>query len=232
MERVLSRSREVKVEKYDGSSDVEKYDGSLDIVLTVLVLICLLAEPLKRPSETLLSTEDPDTSDSLTEFEDWETHGRFLLGNNVSHGELARFEAGVTMEITRVEAWYSGSDGSLGNTATYILRGLSRSLILRCMQVSVFLMESGNAHESHDELIELVASSKLRSFTCLVKTNCRDMMVCTWNLKAMYRPLDFPCTLHILLRIETVFKKDAKKGVFKNELERVNLMRGPILAVS
>nr|GEX86336.1 nuclear pore complex protein NUP107 [Tanacetum cinerariifolium] len=33
-------------------------------------------------------------------------------------------------------------------------------LILRCMQVSVSLMESGNAHESHDELIELVASSE------------------------------------------------------------------------
>nr|GEU42510.1 nuclear pore complex protein NUP107 [Tanacetum cinerariifolium] len=132
------------------------------------------------------------------------------------------------MEITRVEAWYSGSDGSLGNTATYILRGLSRSLILWCMQVSVFLMESGNAHESHDDLIELVASSKLRSFTCLVKTNCSGH---TFERQTA-KPLDFPCTLHILLRIETVFKKDAKKGVLKNEHERVNLMRGPILAVS
>nr|GEW24924.1 nuclear pore complex protein NUP107 [Tanacetum cinerariifolium] len=193
MERVLSRSREVKVKKYDGSSDVEKYNGSLDIVLT-----------------------------------EKETHGRFLLGNNVSHdwfllsycnsflSELARFEAGVTMEITRVEAWYSGSDGSLGNTATYILWGLSRSLILRSMQVSVFLMESGNAHESHDELIELVASSKLRSFTCLVKTNCSGHTFERQPSKS----------------IEAVFKKDAKKGVFKNECERVNLMRGPILAVS
>ncbi|KAI8026167.1 Nuclear pore complex protein NUP107 [Camellia lanceoleosa] len=46
--------------------------------------------------------------------------------------------------------------------ATYIVRGLCRrccipEVILRCMQVSVSLMESGNPHESHDELIKLVA---------------------------------------------------------------------------
>ncbi|XP_071731961.1 nuclear pore complex protein NUP107 isoform X2 [Rutidosis leptorrhynchoides] len=80
-------------------------------------------------------------------------------------GELAGFQAGVTMEILKLEAWYSGIDGSLGSTATYILRGLCRrccipEVILRCMQVSVSLMESGNEHQSHDELIELVASSE------------------------------------------------------------------------
>ncbi|GKF70157.1 hypothetical protein Tco_0203214, partial [Tanacetum coccineum] len=31
--------------------------------------------------------------------------------------------------------------------------------------------------------------------------------------------------------LEAVFKKDAKKGVFKNKRERVNLMRSPVLAV-
>ncbi|GKD61210.1 hypothetical protein Tco_1298719, partial [Tanacetum coccineum] len=38
-------------------------------------------------------------------------------------------------------------------------------LILRCMQVSLSLMESGNAHESQNELIELAACFKLRCET-------------------------------------------------------------------
>ncbi|CAL5379194.1 unnamed protein product [Camellia sinensis] len=78
-------------------------------------------------------------------------------------GEFVRFQAGVTMEISRLNAWYSSKDGSLEGPATYIAWGLCRSccipkVILRCMQVSVSLVESGNPPESHDELIELVAS--------------------------------------------------------------------------
>ncbi|KAL7234887.1 hypothetical protein ACSBR1_018371 [Camellia fascicularis] len=77
-------------------------------------------------------------------------------------GELVRFQAGITMEISRLDAWYSSKDGSLEGPATYIVRGLCRrccipEVILRCMQISVSLVESGNPHESHDELIELVA---------------------------------------------------------------------------
>ncbi|XP_024969419.1 nuclear pore complex protein NUP107 isoform X3 [Cynara cardunculus var. scolymus] len=80
-------------------------------------------------------------------------------------GELAGFQAGVTMEILRLDAWYCDNDGSLGSPATYIVRGLCRrccipEVILRCMQVSVSLMESGNAHDVQDELIELVAGSE------------------------------------------------------------------------
>ncbi|KAI8027882.1 Nuclear pore complex protein NUP107 [Camellia lanceoleosa] len=78
-------------------------------------------------------------------------------------GELVRFQAGVTMEILRLDAWYSSKDDSPEGPATYIVRGLCRrccipEVILRCMQVSVSLVESGNPPESHDELIELVAS--------------------------------------------------------------------------
>lgn len=77
-------------------------------------------------------------------------------------GELVRFQAGVTMEISRLDAWYSSSDGSLEGPATYIVHGLCRrccipEVALRCMQVSVSLMESGNPPESHDDLIELVS---------------------------------------------------------------------------
>ncbi|THG22923.1 hypothetical protein TEA_026970 [Camellia sinensis var. sinensis] len=81
----------------------------------------------------------------------------------LDRGELVRFQAGVTMEILRLDAWYSSKDGSPEGPATYIVRGLCRrccipEVILRCMQVSVSLVESGNPLESHDELIELVAS--------------------------------------------------------------------------
>ncbi|GMP40719.1 hypothetical protein CsSME_00011416 [Camellia sinensis var. sinensis] len=77
-------------------------------------------------------------------------------------GELVRFQAGITMEISRLDAWYSSKDGSLEGPATYIVRGLCRrccipEVILRYMQISVLLVESGNPHKSHDELIELVA---------------------------------------------------------------------------
>ncbi|GAV61419.1 Nup84_Nup100 domain-containing protein [Cephalotus follicularis] len=77
-------------------------------------------------------------------------------------GELARFQAGVTMVISRLDAWYSSKEGSLEGPAAYVLRGFCRrcclpELILRCMQVSVSLVESGDPPESHDELIELVA---------------------------------------------------------------------------
>ncbi|KAJ6827274.1 vicilin-like seed storage protein [Iris pallida] len=80
-------------------------------------------------------------------------------------GELNRFQTGVTMEISRLDAWYSDSDGSLESPATYIVRGLCRrcclpEIILRCMQVSVFLAESGEPPDHRNELIELVSSSQ------------------------------------------------------------------------
>ncbi|XP_044486705.1 nuclear pore complex protein NUP107 [Mangifera indica] len=80
-------------------------------------------------------------------------------------GELVRFQLGVTMEICRLDAWYTSEDGSLEDPATYVIRGLCRrcclpELSLRCMQVSVSLVELGNEPESHNELIELVASSE------------------------------------------------------------------------
>ncbi|CAL5330424.1 unnamed protein product [Camellia sinensis] len=43
-------------------------------------------------------------------------------------GELVRFQAGITMEISRLDAWYSSKDGSLEAPATYIVRGLCQSV--------------------------------------------------------------------------------------------------------
>ncbi|XP_078444355.1 nuclear pore complex protein isoform X2 [Wolffia australiana] len=78
-------------------------------------------------------------------------------------GELSRFQAGVTLEISRLDAWFSDCDGSLRSPATYIVRGLCRrcclpELILRSMQILLALAETGESVEDHDRLIELVAS--------------------------------------------------------------------------
>lgn len=57
-------------------------------------------------------------------------------------GELSRFQPGVTLEISRLDAWYS-NNGCLEYPATYVVKGLCRrcclpEMILRCMQVSHF----------------------------------------------------------------------------------------------
>ncbi|XP_020254733.1 nuclear pore complex protein NUP107 isoform X2 [Asparagus officinalis] len=80
-------------------------------------------------------------------------------------GELKRFQMGVTMEISRLDAWYSDNEGSLENPAAYIVKGLCRrcclpEMILRCMQVSASLAESGESPDHRNELIELVASAE------------------------------------------------------------------------
>ncbi|CAL5379480.1 unnamed protein product [Camellia sinensis] len=104
-------------------------------------------------------------------------------------GELARFQAGVTMEILRLDAWYSSKDGSPEGPATYIVRGLRRrccipEVILRCMQL-------GNPPESHDELIELVASPEtgfLHLFSqqqlqgiFIIRERILDMQIGAWR---------------------------------------------------
>ncbi|KAF7814004.1 nuclear pore complex protein NUP107 [Senna tora] len=80
-------------------------------------------------------------------------------------GELPRFQAGITMEISRLDAWYSDKDGSLVCPATYIVKGLCRrcclpEVILRCLQVCVSLTGAGVQPDCHDKLIELVGSSE------------------------------------------------------------------------
>ncbi|KAL6908067.1 hypothetical protein ACP4OV_002237 [Aristida adscensionis] len=80
-------------------------------------------------------------------------------------GELNRFQPGVSMEISRIDAWYSDGNGSVESTAAYIIRGLCRrcclpETILRSMQASISLSEAGDSLDYCDKLIELVASSE------------------------------------------------------------------------
>ncbi|KAL8118826.1 nuclear pore complex protein NUP107 [Apium graveolens] len=97
-------------------------------------------------------------------------------------GELVRFQAGVTIEISRIDAWYSNSEGSLDDSATYIVRGLCRrccipEIILRCMQVSVSLMESGNLPKDHDEFIELVACPETKFLYLFSQQQLQELLL-------------------------------------------------------
>ncbi|XP_010111983.2 nuclear pore complex protein NUP107 [Morus notabilis] len=97
-------------------------------------------------------------------------------------GELPRFQAGVTMEISRLDAWFSSKDGSLEVPAMYIVRGLCRrcclpELILRSMQVSVSLMESGVTPEIHDDLIELVGSPETGYFHLFSQQQLQEFLL-------------------------------------------------------
>ncbi|KAK9066146.1 hypothetical protein SSX86_013467 [Deinandra increscens subsp. villosa] len=108
-------------------------------------------------------------------------------------GELVGFQVGVTMEILRLDAWYCGTDGSLGSPATYILRGLCRrccipEMILRYMQVSASLMESRKVDESHDELIELVAGSETGILHLFSQNQLQEFLLyereyCIWKME-------------------------------------------------
>ncbi|WZZ62261.1 hypothetical protein YC2023_062368 [Brassica napus] len=111
------------------------------------------------------------------------TEGDGLGPHNANDGgELTRFQAGVTMDISRLDAWYSSKEGSLETPATYIVRGLCRrcclpELVLRSMQVSVCLMESGNPPEDHDELIELVASDETGFLSLFSQLQLQEFML-------------------------------------------------------
>ncbi|KAG2563842.1 hypothetical protein PVAP13_8KG368602 [Panicum virgatum] len=80
-------------------------------------------------------------------------------------GELSRFQPGVSMAISRLDAWYSDGNGSVESTAAYIIRGLCRrcclpETILRSMQACISLSAAGDSLHDCDKLIELVGSSE------------------------------------------------------------------------
>ncbi|CAN6373285.1 unnamed protein product [Urochloa humidicola] len=82
-----------------------------------------------------------------------------------SKGELSRFQPGVSMAISRLDAWYSDGNGSVESTAAYIIRGLCRrcclpETILRSMQACISLTAAGDSLDDCDKLVELVGSAE------------------------------------------------------------------------
>ncbi|KAI8024662.1 Nuclear pore complex protein NUP107 [Camellia lanceoleosa] len=77
-------------------------------------------------------------------------------------GELVRFQAGVTMEISRLDACIQAKmvlwKAQLHTLCGAFVEGVAFQKLF--LDVSVLLVESGNPPESHDELIELDASPK------------------------------------------------------------------------
>ncbi|KMZ57642.1 hypothetical protein ZOSMA_83G00150 [Zostera marina] len=95
-------------------------------------------------------------------------------------GELSRFQPGVTLEISRLDAWYSNND-CLEYPATYVVRGLCRKcclpeMILRCMQISVSLCENGDSTDCRSQLIELVADSELGFFSLFSQQQMQEFI--------------------------------------------------------
>ncbi|KAF8666001.1 hypothetical protein HU200_054090 [Digitaria exilis] len=80
-------------------------------------------------------------------------------------GELSRFQPGVSMAISRLDAWYSDGNGSVESTGAYIIRGLCRrcclpETILRSMQACISLSAAGVSLDDCDKLVELVGLSE------------------------------------------------------------------------
>ncbi|KAG6792237.1 hypothetical protein POTOM_001381 [Populus tomentosa] len=102
-------------------------------------------------------------------------------------GELARFQAGVTMEISRLDAWYTSADGTLEGPATYIVRGLCRrcclpEIILRCMQDSsqFHFIKTHSIAISHFSVLPLMISAPQVSVSLMESGNppeCHDELM-------------------------------------------------------
>ncbi|KAI4325370.1 hypothetical protein MLD38_030775 [Melastoma candidum] len=97
-------------------------------------------------------------------------------------GELDHFQSGVTLEISRLDAWYSSEDGSLQGPAPYIIRGLCHrccipELILRCMEVLVSLVKSEGPQESHNGLIDLVTSPETGFFKLFSQHQLQEFLL-------------------------------------------------------
>ncbi|KAH7283518.1 hypothetical protein KP509_34G010900 [Ceratopteris richardii] len=77
---------------------------------------------------------------------------------------MVHFQQGVSLEVFRLDAWYVNKE-ERRIQATYICQGLCRrccipEVILRCMQVRVFLATSGIFSNEDDDLVDYVASSE------------------------------------------------------------------------
>ena len=98
-------------------------------------------------------------------------HDGGLLGSILAlaaKGEMPHFQTGLALEVVKMDAWHWDYSCVQQSAATYILRGLCRrcclpELLLRCMQLRVFLAAFRGLEEDDDEesdLIGLVASTE------------------------------------------------------------------------
>lgn len=98
-------------------------------------------------------------------------HDGGLLGSILAlaaKGEMPHFQSGLALEVITMDAWRWDENMVHRTPATYILQGLSRrcclpELILRCMELKVFLAASQGIEDDEAEstdLIGLVASKE------------------------------------------------------------------------
>ncbi|CAM6042536.1 unnamed protein product [Sphagnum compactum] len=93
-------------------------------------------------------------------------HDGGLLGSILAlaaKGELPHFQAGLILEVVTMDAWYWDNSFVKRLPAVYILQGLCRrcclpELILRCLQLRVFLAALEDRLEEDHKLIDFVSS--------------------------------------------------------------------------
>jgi nuclear pore complex protein Nup107 len=93
-------------------------------------------------------------------------HDGGLLGSILAlaaKGELPHFQAGLILEVVTMDAWYWDNSFVKRLPAVYILQGLCRrcclpELILRCLQLRVFLAAFEDRLEEDQKLIDFVSS--------------------------------------------------------------------------
>lgn len=121
-------------------------------------------------------------------------------------GELSRFQPGVSMAISRLDAWYSDRSGSVESTAAYIIRGLCRrcclpETILRSMQACIALSAAGDdldySLDKCDELVELVGSAESGMMHLFSQQQLqeflifeREYLICTMEFEEDRLPCD------------------------------------------
>lgn len=98
-------------------------------------------------------------------------------------GEMPHFQSGLALEVVTMDAWCWDESVIHQSPATYILRGLCRrcclpELILRCMQLKVFLAAYGGADpDEDDDLVDLVASKETALHRLFSQRQLQDFLL-------------------------------------------------------
>ncbi|KAF5952336.1 hypothetical protein HYC85_010280 [Camellia sinensis] len=204
VERVLSRSQEIKPGKYDKSSDVAEQHrlqslqkamcqtSPLSTVTQQHTVqgVCsyfhvegarnahsFLAEPLKQPTETLLSTEDHDVSENLREFQDWsEYYSCDATYRNWLKVELENVEVSpLELSVEEKQRAIAAAKETLNSSFSLLLRKENPWLV----------PTEDHVYESEEPLfleLHAIAMLCLPSGECM----CPDATSCATLLSALY----------------------------------------------
>ncbi|CAK9179846.1 unnamed protein product [Ilex paraguariensis] len=139
-------------------------------------LLSLLAEPLKQPTETLLSAEDHDVSDNLREFEDWSEY----------YSCDATYRNWLKIELENAVVSPLELSNEEKQRAVAAAREALKSSLLLLLRANPWLVpaEDRNYESVEPVFLELHATVML----CLPSGECMlpDATLCTTLMSALY----------------------------------------------